>query len=125
MIKRMENFVKKIKYVDSLFINKFGFYDSDNKKLKIYYISPDNNHSFLSVDFTPNAENEYSCEFGTLYIGTKQNITYEDTAIECFSINRNEFKSFKKYHDFLPKWDKSKITEINNFNTDTNLTFVF
>jgi hypothetical protein len=119
----MENFDKKVKYLNTLFIYKFTVYDYENKKLKIYYISPDKSHIYISVDFIPNDERQYACELGSLYFDTVRKTTYEDTPTEEFNIDSPDFKLFRKHYDKLPTWANRKISEIIDSYDKKDLVF--
>jgi hypothetical protein len=122
----MRNFDKKVKYLNSLFIYKFRVYDYGNKKLKIYYISPDKSHIYLSIDLIPNIEKVYLCEVGELYFDEKRKITFEDTPTESFNIDKNDYNLFKKYYDTIPSWVNRKIIEIiDSYNNKEGIDLVF
>lgn len=120
----MENFNKKVKYLNTLFIYKFRVYDYENKKLKIYYISPDKSHIYLQIDATSNDGN-YSCEVGELYFAQSNNLIYEDTPNESFRIDKNDFKLFKKYYDTLRLWENNMVSEIIDSYDKKDFDFVF
>lgn len=108
----MQNFDKKVKYLNSLFIYKFKIYDYDSLKFKIYYISPDNQHIYLKIDSVPDSNKLYTCEIGELYFDELRRMTFEDTPTETFDINATEFKIFVKCYDKTPSWTALKISEI-------------
>lgn len=122
----MGNFDKKVKYLNSLFIYKFRVYDYENQKLKIYYISPDNSHNYLSVDLTIGVDQMFFCEIGELYFDEKRKQTFEDTPNETFFIDKSDHKLFRKYYDALPTWVNLKITEIiNAYDNKEGIDLVF
>jgi hypothetical protein len=122
----MRNFDKKVKYLNSLFIYKFRVYDYENKKLKIYYISPDKSHIYLSIDLVPNLDKVYFCEVGELYFDEKRKNTFEDTPTEIFHIDRSDYTLFRKYYDKLPSWVNHKITEImDSYDNKEGIDLVF
>lgn len=110
----MENFDKKIKNLKTLFIYKYKIYDREKQKLKIYFISPDKSHIYISVDHVINTHRMYLCEVGDLYFDKKRKVTFEDTPNETFYISKNDYKTFRKLHDNQPYWCNSKITDIVN-----------
>jgi hypothetical protein len=120
----MRNFDKKVKYLNSLFICKFILYDHENQKLKIYHISPDKSHIYMSVDHITKDDKGYLCEVGELYFDEKRKLTFEDTPTECFYIDKVEYKLFRKIYDKTPPWDKNKIIDIvNSYNSKEGVWF--
>jgi hypothetical protein len=120
----MGNFNKKVKYLNSLFIYKFRVYDRENQKLKLYFISPDKSHIYLSVDYIRYNPLGYLCEVGELYFDEKRKVTFEDTPIESFYIENTEHKFFKKYYDNQPIWFNQMITDIvNSYNNKEGVWF--
>jgi hypothetical protein len=108
----MRNFEKKVKYLNNLFIYKFRLYEHENQKLKIYFISPDKSHIYMSVDHVMVKDGLYSCEVGELYFDEKKQSPFEDTPTEYFFINNLEHKLFRKYYDTQPSWVNTKIADI-------------
>lgn len=95
----------------ALFMYKFKVYDNINLKLKIYFISPDNSHIYLSID-SVSKDKSYLCELGELYLDEKKLIIFEDTPNEIFTINSIDNKVYKRYHDQLPLWSNCLITNL-------------
>lgn len=120
----MRNFDKKVKYLNSLFIYKFRVYDHENQKLKIYFISPDKSHIYMSTDHVRFSGQSYLCEVGELYFDEKRKTTFEDTPTESFYIDVAEHKVFRKYYDNQPFWDNRKITDIvKSYNSKEGIWF--
>jgi hypothetical protein len=120
----MRNFEKKLKYLSTLFIYKFKSYDHGNQKLKLYFISPDMSHVYISVDRVKGEKHVYLCEVGELYLDEKRKTTFEDTPTESFCIGDTEYRVFKKYHDNQPIWVSWNITNIiNSFNINEKIWF--
>jgi hypothetical protein len=115
----MKNFEKKVKYLNSLFINKFRVYDHENRKLKIYFISPDKSHIYMSVDFNKSNGHGRLCEVGDLYFDEKRKNTFEDTPQESFYLDPTHYKFYKKYYEAQPIWVSQNITNIiNSYNKE-------
>jgi hypothetical protein len=108
----MRNFNKKVKALGDLFIYKFRYHDAKSYKYKVYYISLDNKHLYISVDITPNRDKLYSCEVGCLYFNEKNNTIFEDTPNETFHINKTNYSFFKNIYEKTPIWSDLKIKKI-------------
>jgi hypothetical protein len=108
----MRDFTIKLATMDNLFICKFSVSDYINHQFKIYYISADGDHQYLSVDNIQNKDHNHDCYIGSLYTDGKTNQIFEDTHKESFSINRKDYKDFIKYLNILEKWDKNNIKDI-------------
>ena len=108
----MQNFDKKVKYLDSLFIYKFKIYDYEFHKVKIYYISADDQHIYFSIDSIPGRDQVYNCQIGDLFLDDVKRKTFEDTPNESFNITAAQFKYFKKYFEHIPNLSAIKIREI-------------
>lgn len=108
----MKDFRIKLANMNDLFICKFSVSDYVNNKLKIYYISPDSDHGYLTVNQIQNSDHHYECTIGDLYVNGKTSSVFEDTEIEQFTINRKDFKDFVNYYNSLPNWHKSNIIDI-------------
>jgi hypothetical protein len=122
----MKNFDKKVSHLNSLFMYKFRVYDYENKKLKIYYISPDNSHIYISVDIATSNNQTYCCEVGELYFDKSKRNTFEDTPTEIFDIDKTDYKTFRKQYDKTPSWVNHKITEIiNSYDNKEGIDLVF
>lgn len=120
----MRNFEKKLKYLSTLFIYKFKSYDYENRKLKLYFISPDKSHIYVSIDQIKTKELGYLCEVGELYLDEKRKTTFEDTPTELFYVGSSEHKFFKSYYDNQSVWVNWNITNIiNSFNTNEKIWF--
>lgn len=115
----MKNFRKKTEYLNTLFIYKFKLYDRLDGKYKIYYFSPDDLNTYLSVNQI-NSDTGYFCEYGDL-IYTNNSLEFKPK--EYFEISNKDYLWFKKIHDGLPLWSSNKINEIfESFKKiDTNL----
>ena len=119
----MAGFDKKVKYLNSLFIYKFKIYDYVNQKIKIYYISPDNQHNYLIIDAIPSSNSGYLCEIGELYFNEEKRMTFEDTPSEVFFVDNSDFKQFNKITSNIPSWTDHKIKEIIEANFEKDLSF--
>ncbi len=120
----MRNFEKKVKYLNSLFIYKFRVYDHENQKLKLYFVSPDKLHIYMSVDHVKYNGLGYLCEVGDLYFDEKKRTTFEDTPTESFYIDGSEHKFFRKYYDNQPSWVNHKIIDIvNSYNSKKGIWY--
>ena len=108
----MKDFTIKLVQMDNLFICKFSLSDYNNHEFKIYYISPDADHQYLSISQIQNENHDYECYIGDLYLDGKTKTLFEDTYKDTFTINRKNFKDFIKYFNTLPKWSKEVITDI-------------
>jgi hypothetical protein len=108
----MRDFTIKLATMDNLFICKFGVSDYINQQFKIYYISPDGDHQYLSIDNIQNTDHQHDCYIGTLYMDGKTNQIFEDTHQETFTINRKDYKDFVGYLNILEAWDRSNIGDI-------------
>jgi hypothetical protein len=121
----MINFNKKVKYLNTLFIYRFRVYDYVNKKLKLYFISPDKSHLYISVDGFVNQNNNYQCEIGNLYLNEKHKTVFEDTPNEIFFLEKKDCKIFNNYYNSSKTLDRIIISEIINSynNLDKDLVF--
>lgn len=120
----MGDFFHQVKHLNSLFIYKFRIYDYGKNQLKIYYISPDNTHTFLIVDNSPNEDGSHACFYGDLYLDGKKGILFEDTPNTDFFISKQDYKEFKKIHTTLSKWDNKNIKAIVQSFDKNNLDLV-
>lgn len=109
----MVDFANKLNKMDKLFICKFSVSDYINNKFKIYFISPDGEHKYLTVNQIQNVDKIYDCVIGDLHLKTKDNSVFEDTETEEFVINRDSYTKFISYYDNNPMWDSSDIRLIN------------
>jgi hypothetical protein len=108
----MKDFTIKLTQMNNLFICKFSVSDYVNHEFKIYYISPDGNHEYLSVNQIQNKDHQHECSIGSLYINAKNKTMFEDTYTETFIINRKNYKDFIRYFNHLPLWSNSNINDI-------------
>jgi hypothetical protein len=108
----MRDFTIKLATMDNLFICKFSVSDYINQQFKIYYISPDGDHQYLSIDNIQNKDHEHDCYIGSLYMDGKTNQVFEDTHQETFTINRKNYKDFIRYLNILEIWDRTDIGDI-------------
>ena len=108
----MQNFDKKVKYLDTLFIYKFKVLDYKEHKIKIYYISADSRHIYITVDSIPNAENQYKLDLGDLYFNYEKQQVFEDTPKEIVVLDTHEFKIIKQLYDKTSNWSNKKIKDI-------------
>ncbi len=109
----MVDFVNKLKRMNDLFICKFSVSDYINNNFKIYFISPDGEHKYLSVNQIQNADKIYDCVIGNLHLNGKDNSVFEDIETEVFVINRDSYSKFISYYDNNPMWDNNDIGLIN------------
>jgi hypothetical protein len=100
-------------------------YDIRNKKLKLYFISPDKSHLYISVDGFVNQNNNYQCEIGNLYLNEKHKTVFEDTPNEIFFLEKKDCKIFNNYYNSSKTLDRIIISEIINSynNLDKDLVF--
>ena len=112
----MRDFTIKLATMDNLFICKFSVSDYINQQFKIYYISPDGDHQYLSIDNIQNKDHEHDCYIGSLYMDGKTNQVFEDTHQETFTINRKNYKDFIRYLNILEIWDRTDIGDIEKIN---------
>ena len=108
----MRDFTIKLATMDNLFICKFSVSDYINQQFKIYYISPDGDHQYLSIDNIQNKDHEHDCYIGSLYMDSKTNQVFEDTHQETFTINRKDYKDFIRYLNILEVCDRTNIGDI-------------
>jgi hypothetical protein len=108
----MRDFTIKLATMDNLFICKFSVSDYINQQFKIYYISPDGDHQYLSIHNIQNKDHEHDCYIGSLYMDSKTNRVFEDTHQETFTINRKNYKDFIRYLNILEIWDRTDIGDI-------------
>lgn len=123
--KKMENFAKKIDYVWNFFMYKFKYHDARSHKIKIYLISPDEEHLYMSVDMASDGENKFHFEIGNLYIDKKFNKLFEDNPKESFKINKRDFNFFKKKTNKIQEWEDKLFNDLNKIyiNSDVGLVF--
>lgn len=107
----MRNFNKKLKEIEGLFIYKFRFYDYTNHKLKIYLISPDGSHIYISVNNISN-KSTYNYELGDLYFDINKNKVFEDEPFETGVLNDKDYNFYKKKYEKISTWDTEKIKNI-------------
>jgi hypothetical protein len=121
----MINFEKKVKDLNTLFIYRFKFYDHVNKKLKLYFISPDNFHLYLSIDSVINENKNYQCEIGDLYLNEKFGTVFEDTPKEIIFLEKKDYKIFNYYFNNSATLDNIIVNEIikSYNNLDKDLVF--
>jgi hypothetical protein len=86
--------------------------DYKEYKIKIYYISPDSRHIYITIDSIPNAANQYTLEVGNLFFNYEKLQIFEDTPNEIETLNSNEFKIVKKLYDKTAIWSDNKIKDI-------------
>ena len=108
----MGNFMENVNKNSRFFIYRFKDYDYYDKKMKIYYISPDMNNVYLTVDSIVGEGGKFMCESGDLYFDIKNSNLFEDSPKEIFAVNKFDFNSFKKYYNLTPTWSNYKIKEI-------------
>lgn len=108
----MKDFTIKLTQMNDLFICKFGLSDYMNHEFKIYYISPDGNHEYLSVNQIQNLNHEHECSIGTLYFDSKTKTVFEDTQREVFIISRKNYNDFIKCFNNLKWWSNTYIDDI-------------
>ena len=108
----MKDFTIKLTQMNGLFICKFSLSDYTNHKFKIYYISPDGNHEYLSVTQIQDTDHQHECSIGSLYFNSKTKTMFEDTHNETFIINRKNYKDFIKYFNILKRWSNNYIGDI-------------
>lgn len=108
----MRDFTIKLATMDNLFICKFSVSDYINHQFKIYYISADGDHKYLSIDNIQNKDNNYDCYIGSLYTDGKAKKIFEDTHQEMFTINRKDHKDFINYLNAIDRWDRNNIKDI-------------
>jgi len=103
----MKDFITKLKKFESLFMYEFGTYDKINNKLKIYLISPDQRHQYISVELSNLNSDDYECEIGDLHF--INNKVFEDTPISIFNLTKDNRREYQKYHEKKNKWDNRDI----------------
>ena len=108
----MKDFTIKLTQMNSLFICKFSVSDYINHEFKIYYISPDGSHEYLSVNQIQNNDHQHECSMGSLYFDSKTKTMFEDTYRETFIINRKNYADFIKYFNILKVWSNQYIDDI-------------
>jgi len=108
----MQNFDKRVKYLFDLHMYRFKQYDYETIKLKIYFISPDNRHLYLSIDSVPNKEGLFHCEIGELFFDYANNKIFEDTPNEIAYFNKIQYGIIKKFYDKTPTWTNHLIRDI-------------
>lgn len=108
----MKDFTIKLTQMNSLFICKFSLSDYVNHEFKIYYVSPDGNHEYMSVNQIQDADHQHKCSIGSLYFNSKTKTMFEDTYTETFIINRKNYKDFIRYFNTLRSWSKDYINDI-------------
>lgn len=108
----MRDFTIKLTTMNNLFICKFSVSDYVNRQFKIYYISADGDHKYLSVDNNQNKDNNYDCYVGSLYTDSKTKNIFEDTHDEMFTINRKDYKDFINYLNSIERWHMGLIKDI-------------
>jgi hypothetical protein len=108
----MKDFTIKLTQMNELFICKFSLSDYINHEFKIYYISPDGNHEYLSVNQIQDTNHQHECTIGSLYFDSKTKTMFEDTQRENFIINRKNYKDFIKYFNILKSWSNTYIDDI-------------
>jgi len=108
----MLDFSNKLTRMNDLFICKFSVSDYVNNIFKIYFISPDGDHQYLSINQIQNEQNNYNCVIGELHLNGKKNTVFEDTEIESFVISRDCYREFVVYHNQIPMWERDNIIEI-------------
>jgi hypothetical protein len=108
----MKDFTIKLTQMNSLFICKYSLSDYVNHEFKIYYISPDGNHEYMSVNQIQDADHQHKCSIGSLYLNSKTKTMFEDTHTETFIINRKNYKDFIRYFNILKSWSKGYIDDI-------------
>lgn len=105
----MDKLDKKLKYMDGIYLYKYQLYDRINHKVKVYFISPDNHHKYISIDSVYNKKNICIFELGDLLLNSKKNLVFEDTPDEIFELNKNDFKLFNEYFKSKPLWYNANI----------------
>jgi hypothetical protein len=108
----MQNFDKKVKNLFNLYMYKFKEFDYESIKLKIYFISPDNRHIYISIDNICNGDGNYRCEVGDLFLDVSKNKVFEDTPNEIAYFTKDEFTKLKKIYEKTPKWSNKLIKDI-------------
>ena len=103
---------------------RFKQYDYETIKLKIYFISPDNRHIYLSIDNTYNEDGFYHCEMGDLFFDYTKNKIFEDTPNEVVRFNKNEYNIIKKFYDKTPEWSNKLIRDIMELTDKLDLDLV-
>jgi len=118
----MKDFTRKLEQMNGLFICKFSVSDYVNHQFKIYFISPDSDHQYMTVNQIQNSEHNYECYIGNLFLDSKNETSFEDTHKEFFVINRKNYSDFVSYFNLIPKWHIQNIKEIEK-NHGKNLVF--
>ena len=121
----MINFNKKVKDLNTLFIYRFRVYDAVNKKLKLYFISPDKSHLYLSIDSVIGENKNYQCEIGDLYLNDRYGTVFEDTPNEIFILGKNDYEIFCNYYNNSKTLDNIMVNDIikSYNNLDKDLVF--
>lgn len=108
----MKDFITKLKTFESLFLYNYATYDKNTNKLKIYLISPDQEHQYISIDMSRDENNAYQCEVGSLYFLNEEE--FEDTPISTFTVSLKNKTDFQAYHKRKRLWDSRDIKHIIN-----------
>lgn len=117
--KKMMDFINKLKTYEDMFMYNFSLLDTVECKQKIYLFSPDQNHSYISVDKVKNKDNTYTCEVGSLYL--TNNSTFEDTPNSVYEISDDVKKEFDTIYKKKKKWTNKHAQMIKNNFSDKNL----
>ncbi len=120
----MQNFDKKVKYLFDLHMYRFKQYDYETIKLKIYLISPDNRHLYLSIDSVSDKDGSYHCEIGDLFFDYNKKKIFEDTPNEIVYFNKIQYNIIKKFYDKTPTWSNRLIGDIMELTDKMDLDLV-
>jgi hypothetical protein len=109
----MSNFAEKLVGLSKIFIYKFNASDYGEHKLKLYYISLDDEHLYCSINGTAEDEDGYIAEIGSLHLSKKTNEIFEDSPNAILLINKSEIQFFKDLLKALPNWSNDNLDKLH------------
>lgn len=113
----MGNFYKLFKYVNNTFLYKFKVISENTNELKMYGISPDNIHTYISI-VKSKTNSETHALIGNFTISLIDSEVIELEPDFFFNLPINERAVISKYINNLSMWDMLIIKKLLNKNSE-------